>query len=309
MCCLFGMVDYGHSFNNRQKTRLLSILAAECEERGIDAAGVAYNSKGHLHVYKRPVPAHKLHLTLPNDTVVVMGHTRMTTQGSEKRNYNNHPFLGMVKGLPFALAHNGVLYNDLDLRRKERLPKTKIETDSYVAVQLLEKKKALDFASLKNMAEKVKGSFTFTVLDGKDDLYFVKGDNPLCLVHFPRVGLYLYASTEAILNKALKRMSLPLGQPERIEVEDGDLLQIDKVGHIIKGEFDASTLHGRQYDLWGYYPYAHTPSHRKSGQKEYVDQLKSMASTFGYAPSAIDRMLRHGFTLEEIEEFLYCGEC
>ena len=29
MCCLFGMVDYGHSFNNRQKTRLLSILAAE----------------------------------------------------------------------------------------------------------------------------------------------------------------------------------------------------------------------------------------------------------------------------------------
>lgn len=309
MCCLFGMVDYGHNFNGRQKARLLSILAAECEERGIDATGVAYNSKGRLHIYKRPVRASKLHLMIPNDTAVVMGHTRMTTQGSEKRNYNNHPFLGAAKGLPFALAHNGVLYNDLDLRRKEHLPKTKIETDSYIAVQLLEKRKALDFASLKAMAEKVKGSFTFTVLNGKDDLYFVKGNNPLCLVHFPRVGLYLYASTEAILNKALKRMGLPLGQPERIELEDGNLLQIDKAGHIDKGEFDASTLYGRQYDLWGYYPYTLTPAHKKSGQKEYVEQLKSMANSFGYAPSAIDRMLRHGFTLEEIEDFLYCGEC
>ena len=27
MCCLFGMADYGHHFNGRQKSRMLSILA------------------------------------------------------------------------------------------------------------------------------------------------------------------------------------------------------------------------------------------------------------------------------------------
>lgn len=41
---------------------------------------------------------------------------------------------------------------------------------------------------------------------------------------------------------------------------------------------------------------------------EYVAQLKSMANFYGYTPGAIDRMLSHGFTLDEIEEFLYCGE-
>lgn len=306
MCCLFGMVDYSHSFNGRQKTRILSILSAECEERGTDATGIAYNSVGRLHVYKRPLPAHKLHLVLPTDTKVIMGHTRMTTQGSAKKNYNNHPFLGIVENTPFALAHNGVLYNDHTLRKHQKLPKTKIETDSYIAVQLLEKGKALDLTGLKNMAEKVEGSFTFTVLDGKDTLSFVKGDSPLCLIHFPRVGIYLYASTEAILNRAIKRMGLPLGRPERIEMECGELLQLAPDGTSTRGEFDPLGVYGRQYRLWGYFPYCSCGSRKEN--EEYIGQLKSMANSFGYAPSAIDRMLIHGFTLDEIEELLYCGE-
>ena len=59
------------------------------------------------------------------------------------------------------------------LRKRLPLPFTKIETDSYVAVQLLEQKKTLDFASLKYMAEQVEGSFTFTVLDQRNHLYIL----------------------------------------------------------------------------------------------------------------------------------------
>ena len=92
MCCLFGMLDYGGNFTGRQRTAILSILATECEVRGTDAAGIAYNSGGSLRVYKRPVPAHKLRMRIPSDALFVMGHTRMTTQGSAKKNYNNHPF-------------------------------------------------------------------------------------------------------------------------------------------------------------------------------------------------------------------------
>lgn len=203
MCCLFGMIDYRGSFTGRQKTRLLSTLAAECEARGTDAAGVAYCAGGSLRVYKRPVPAHALRFRIPDHVPVVLGHTRMTTQGSQKKNYNNHPFLGTAGGRRFALAHNGVLYNDHLLRRSLSLPTTKIETDSYIAVQLIERQKALDFSSLKYMAEQVEGSFTFTLLDEGNNWYLVKGDNPLCLYHFPRLGVYLYASTEEILCRAL----------------------------------------------------------------------------------------------------------
>lgn len=214
MCCLFGMIDYRGHFTGRQKTRLLSVLAAECEARGTDAAGVAYCAGGALRVYKRPVPAHALGFRIPDGVSVVLGHTRMTTQGSQEKNYNNHPFLGNAGGRRFALAHNGVLYNDQLLRTSLRLPSTKIETDSYVAVQLLERQKALDFASLKYMAEQVEGSFTFTLMDEANRWYLVKGDNPLCLYHYPRLGVYLYASTEEILRKALRKQGL--GRPKRI---------------------------------------------------------------------------------------------
>lgn len=85
------------------------------------------------------------------------------------------------------------------------MPKTKIQTDSYIAVQLIDSKNTLDFNSLKYMAETVEGSFCFTVLSEDNELYIVKGDNPMAIAKFD--GYYIYASTEAILKKALKRLN------------------------------------------------------------------------------------------------------
>ena len=95
-----------------RKPHILSVLAASCEARGTDATGIAYHSKGRLRIYKRPVPAHLLRLSLPEDANVVMGHTRMTTQGDARKTLITHPFCGSSDIGPFALAHNGVIYND-----------------------------------------------------------------------------------------------------------------------------------------------------------------------------------------------------
>lgn len=108
----------------------------------------------------------------------------------ERRLYVNEP-----KENTLAFAHNGVLYNDVQLRKSENLPKTHIETDSYVAVQLLEKEETVHQDSLKHMAELVDGSFVFTVLDEEDSIYFVKGENPLTIFHYKKMRLYVYAST------------------------------------------------------------------------------------------------------------------
>lgn len=146
-----------------------------------------------------------------------MGHTRMTTQGSEKRNYNTPPpFFGKAGQLPFALAHNGVLFNDFELQKTRKLPKTHIETDSYVAVQLLEQYGSLSPKSLKQMAEALDGSFTITVLDVNNSLYLIKGNDPLSLYLFPTLGIYLYASTAEILGNSLNR--LKLSQKPRAEI-------------------------------------------------------------------------------------------
>lgn len=303
MCCLFGFIDYVGALSVRQKNHLIRKLSIAAEARGTDATGIAYNSSRGLQIYKRPLAAHRLHLMIPAEAHVVMGHTRMTTQGSAKKNYNNHPFFGCVKGKRFALAHNGVLWNDRGLRHTKHLPKTKIQTDSYVAVQLLEQQKALDFDSLAKMAEQVEGSFSFAVLDEQDALWLVKGDNPLTIVHFPAAGVYVYASTAEILNKALARCGNWLGRGEKVDIAMGDIVKIDSRGHITHGTFDVSKFYRSS---WGYWD---TPLYPKAphSEEEHLALLKSVAKAFGFTSEMIDRLLDQGFTTMEIEELLYDG--
>ena len=299
MCCLFGLIDSRGQFSAKEKSRILSVLATECEERGTDATGIAYNTSRGLQVYKRPLAAHRLHLRIPAEARAVMGHTRMTTQGSAKKNYNNHPFFGHAKRKSFALAHNGVLWNDRELRHTKHSPKTKIQTDSYVAVQLLEQQKSLDFDSLRYMAEQVEGSFSFTVLDEQDALWIVKGDSPLSIAYFPECGVYVYASTAEILNKALARCGNWLGREEKVDIAMGDIVKIDST----RGTFDASKFYRSS---WGYWD---TPLYPKAprSESEHLVLLKSVAKAFGFTGEMIDRLLDQGFSTDEIEEFLYEG--
>ena len=139
MCSLFGMIDYGKAISETQKMKIIKTLSICCEERGTDATGIAFVTENRIQIKKKAVPARKFRFKLPRNTSVVMGHTRLTTQGNACYNYNNHPFLGYCENSTFALAHNGMIYNDKVLRQKYDIAKTDIETDSYIAVQLIEK--------------------------------------------------------------------------------------------------------------------------------------------------------------------------
>ncbi len=310
MCCLFGLIDYQDTLSRRQKTKMVRALAETSEARGTDAAGIAYNAGGTLQIHKRPGPAHTIHFTVPKASKVIMGHTRMATQGSALKRKNNHPFAGKARGEGFALAHNGVLHNDKVLRRVHHLPPTATETDSYIAVQLMEQQGTLNFDSLRFMAEEVEGSFCFTVLDRKDNLYFVKGDNPLCLYHYPELGLYLYASTEEILRNAIGKMRLA-GQPESITLHCGDILKIDAHGRMDHARFSPSKfLCAFSSYFWPQSPMP-VPAKRhvpEDPEAAYLDELRTIANWYGYDNTLVDTWLADGFSTDEIEDFLYCGE-
>lgn len=297
MCCLFGLIDYGHRLTGRQKGQIVRALAVESEIRGTDAAGIAYNSGGNLHIYKRPGPAHKLNLFIPEDAYVIMGHSRMTTQGNAKHNRNNHPFAGSVPNTRFALAHNGMLHNDRELRRSHRLPGSRVQTDSYVAVQLLEEAGEISHTSLAAMAEELEGSFTFTVLTDQNSLFFLKGNNPLSLWHFPESGVYLYASTEEILTRAAARAGLR-GKKEKVLISQGQILEIDSAGQWSWGRFDDSRLNQGLFWRRSWYPL--------SGG--WGRELRALAGAFGYSGEDVARLESEGYTPEEIEDWLY-GAC
>lgn len=154
------------------------------------------------------------------------------------------------------------------------------------------------------MTEQVEGSFTFTVLDEENSLWFVKGDSPLCLYHYPQTGLYLYASTQAILEGALKALRLDLEKPTHVELLSGDLLRIDAQGRMETARFDDSKLWQQRYWSPWYFECAGTAA--RSPEKEYIEQLKVVASSLGYEPGIIEILLEEGWTTDEIEDALYC---
>ncbi len=312
MCCLFGFYHYG---DNKLKnlSELTNSLAREATIRGTDATGIAYCDMGELIIHKEPKSAFDMKFKHPDSVTAVMGHTRHATQGKEIFNYNNHPFSGKCKNGRFVLAHNGVLSNDKELKIKFSLPKTKIETDSYIAVQLLKFKRKLNIKNLKFMAEQVKGSFAFTVLDENNILRFVRGDSPLSLFHFPDEKIYVYASTESILYKGLVDTDLfdnvITGNFEKISIKSGEILSIYTDGNITRDEFEyKAESYFDRLGWWDYGYYSRSYFDDIYASSSYLDDLKSVAKSLGYDDSDVDKLLKDGFTPEEIEDYLYCIE-
>jgi hypothetical protein len=154
------------------------------------------------------------------------------------------------------------------------------------------------------MARRLNGTFTITVLDSHDSLYVVRGNNPFCLYHFPRQKLFLYASTADILDRALRKMPVPLDFPEELPLRCGDVLQISCTGALTHSTFDATHL-TQPFSCFHAPFLLDTP---EAGSDFYLDDLKSVAAAMGISPAQIDELLDQGFSPEELEEFLYCGE-
>ncbi len=305
MCGLFGFSHYGEN-KIKNLSELTNTLADQSVVRGTDATGIAFQTGGRLCILKESKSAYMLNFKHDDDIRTMIGHTRHSTQGSEKKNYNNHPFIGNTKNARFALAHNGIISNDKSIRKKYRLPKTKIETDSYIAVQLIESQKDLSFDSIKYMTRQLDGSFSFSVLDDRNNLYLIKGDSPLSVLHFPKRHLYVYASTEEILYKALVDSflfsDLKRHEFEEVGIQEGEILQIRPDGTLKKDTFPYMPSYGVRW-------YDRGIRSKFNTSNRYIDDLKSVASCYGYSPDDIDDLLASGYSPEEIEEYLYGTGC
>lgn len=298
MCSLFGMIDFNKKLNVFERHNIIRTLSKECEVRGTDATGISYVCHDGLHVYKKAVKASKFNFFLPYESRVVIGHTRMTTKGNESKNYNNHPFFGNTPKGRFALAHNGVLYNDEIIRAELKLPETFIETDSYIAVQLLEYYGEINFENIAAMAETVSGSFCFSILTDKNELYLVKGSNPLAI--YDCGGYYLYASTSDILDKTLKKLNI--SKKKTINIESGEILKISAEGTIQRSQFDfMDDYFGYKYKNY----YSEFDYYDDDVDEEELENLIMYANWFGIEEEDVMMLLDMGYCTMDIEELLY----
>ena len=310
MCGLYGFSHYGDKIKNLAD--LTNALAVQSAIRGTDATGIAFCDTSGVTILKENKSAYNLEFKHSDKISCLTGHTRHSTQGSEKFNKNNHPFPGRCINSKFALSHNGVLSNDGELRKRFNLPKTKIETDSYVAVQLIESKMFLSFDSIKFMAEQTEGSFSYSILDDENNIWLVKGDSPLSILHFPKLKIYVYASTDEILYRSLVDYAplfsaLKKGEFKAVDISEGDILKIRSDGVIERDKFEYSYFCGKKWWDYGTFSYTSFCEEDDFSRYNYIEDLKAVATYQGFLPDDIDELINAGFTLDEIEEYIYCS--
>ncbi len=198
MCGIMGFYCFGNRLPEKEKiTTMFSLL----ESRGRDACGFAFIEDNNLLVHKKPIKSSELvkesdwkSLTLPK---VMILHTRMKTQGSEKNNANNHPLFSK-NGI--AIVHNGIIYNDKEIiGKKERDG----EVDSESILHLLSAKTKGD--RLKRLFDRIEGSFAVAVIDRNDPekLILIKKDNPIDLYYDSRNDILYFCSEREIMQQSL----------------------------------------------------------------------------------------------------------
>ncbi len=198
MCGIMGYYSFGSRLPDKNKlTDMFSLL----ESRGRDASGYAFIRDNNLVVHKAPVKSSDLiktnewkNLKLP--TVMIL-HTRMKTQGSEKNNNNNHPLFSKSGT---AIVHNGIIYNDKEIfGRKQRDG----EVDSECILHILSMKYKGD--KIKRLFDRIEGSFAVAAIDKSqpEKLFLIKRDNPIDLYYNSDEDILYFCSERGIMQEAM----------------------------------------------------------------------------------------------------------
>lgn len=225
--------------------------------RGYDSAGVAFLNND-IEIFKEVGSVSHLDSTIPSNKegVVTIGHTRWATHGKPNKN-NSHPHLSFKK--EFALVHNGVIENYLEIK-KDLISKGisfSNDTDSEVIVNLIEYYYSLEkdvLKSLKKAVETLKGSYAVGLIHKEEKrLYVLKNASPL-LIGLGK-GFNLLASDASPMIEYTDRF---------IELDDKEFGYIDEDGYKI---FDKN---GKEVDKEYVTKEAEMVKHSLNGYDHYM---------------------------------------
>ena len=143
----------------------------------------------------------------------------------------------------------------------------------------------------------MEGSFVFTILRNDNTLFLVKGNNPLTLYHFPKLGIYVYASTKSILDNALKKVNLNDKCCE-VGVLESEIIEITSNGNLSRSTF---TMQDYIHSLFNPYNWDYAKWWMEDEREEL---LLEYCGTFGVSEEEVELLLEVGYDPDEIEELL-----
>lgn len=239
-------------------------------ERGRDATGAAwYNGKkNEVRYTKAPYSAKTFATTrlplMPSGVKNVILHTRFATQGSPKNENNNHPIV--VENL--VGVHNGHIGNDNEILKAYPNHKRIGEVDSEAAFVMAK----YDENPLEAFGE-IQGRAALAWIDGDRgrelNLARVTG-SPLCVAQTP-LGSTVFASTQSILEKAMKKAGLEiewiseLNEYEYMKVRNGAIIEYTDFKPSWVKDFEKSEVKKTGTYSWDKYDWSHTDLGKEHG--------------------------------------------
>jgi asparagine synthetase B (glutamine-hydrolysing) len=229
MCGILGLVvkeDSGYScpLINKTFTQLFSLS----ESRGKEASGIVFCIGGELIDHKAVQSASKLVKTKEYKTclenlkqnisasesnkakkaAVLIGHTRLATNGSQNEERNNQPIIAEN----IAGVHNGIVVNSDILSELFSLPGNKGLSDSRFLFSLLSlfiKKGFSIEESARRLYQKIEGSASIAaLLSAERKLLLATNTGSLYLCSNKDNNFYIFSSEKPILEKVIKKMKL-----------------------------------------------------------------------------------------------------
>jgi len=223
MCGIFGIV-----FGERSRITVQALEDAAkdlfrlSEARGKESAGLAVRNGGPIQVFKQPIPAStmvrsRVFKQIMQDAFggggsakpgVLIGHSRLVTNGFQEHNDNNQPVL--ADGL--VAIHNGIITNDEQLWGRFPDLHREYEVDTEVLLRLFRmyqrRGKSLTDAVRAAFAE-IQGCASVAVLfNDHDRLLLATNNGSLYTLRSSDGGAFVFASERYILRTLAAKRGL-----------------------------------------------------------------------------------------------------
>ncbi|MBU0278985.1 MULTISPECIES: amidophosphoribosyltransferase [unclassified Gemella] len=234
-CGVFGV--YNH--NNASNISYFGLHSLQ--HRGQEGAGIVVSDgeklRGHRDLGLLSevfADKEKLHSLAGN---IAIGHVRYSTSGSNSIQ-NIQPFLFHFFDMSIGICHNGNLINAKSLRKdlEKEGAIFHSSSDTEVLIHLIRRSKKSTFKEqLKESLQKVKGGFTYLILE-KDTLYGVVDPNELrpLVLGKTKSGAYVLASETCAIDT--------VGADFICNIGAGELVIINKDGYKIEKYTDNTTV-------------------------------------------------------------------
>jgi hypothetical protein len=251
MCGIFGIV-LGKNFTLSpvQLNQIVNSLFKLSESRGKEASGLALRVGKDIFVLKEPVSSSKLIRTkeykqLFNEKVktqgyihtqlqapiVVLGHSRLQTNGKSEINTNNQPVVteGAVG------IHNGIIVNDGSLWKQFPTIEKKYDVDTEVFLSLLQMFKSQGNSTaeaMKLVFRHIEGSASVAIqFDNENSLALATNTGSLYLAESKDGAMLVFASekfiVQQILNHELLRDLFSQEEIKQVRAGHGCILNLD----------------------------------------------------------------------------------